>query len=232
VNILIVSQSRTGSTYLLNMFVNSNIKFKKYPEPFNYEHMESYSQKYIKRIIKTIKRTPNNVCKDHFSNINKRLSDADKTAFLNNNWYIISILRQDLVESTISNLIAEKTNLWQASDTPYLEKFVIDETYFLSTLESRYQSIIDLAEWNHKNKLLNEIVYYEDLKFDYDKDYKNLKLSNTQSMTFKKNNIKKSQPKDSILINYNRLRQIGGEKMLTVLSHPYLNNNNGRIKLK
>jgi len=197
--------------------------------------MHKYSQKYVRKLLKTIKKTSNVLCKEHFYNFDTRLPDVDKTAFLNNNWYIISLLRKDLVEATLSNLIARYTKLWYNPNYNSKKKFIIDEIDFLHRLEDRVNKVIKFAEWQQLNKLVNEFVYYEDLTFDFEKDYKNLKLSNIgpniNTITFNHNPHKQSPTKDSILINYNKLKQVGDEHMLTV-SHPYINNNNGLITLK
>ena len=234
-NILIFSQSRTGSSYLMSMFRSSNIHFLSYPEPFGSDNMNSYSQKYVRNILKTIKKTSNVLCKEHFYNFDNRLPDVDKTAFLNNNWYIISLLRKDLVEATLSDLIARHTNLWYNPNYKFKEKFIIAEHKFLKDLKLRVNRVIKFAEWQQQNKLVNEFIYYEDLTFDFKKDYKNLKLSNIgpniNTITFKHNKHKQSPTKDSILINYDRLKQIGLEQILTV-SHPYIDNNNSVITLK
>jgi hypothetical protein len=228
-NILIFSQARTGSSYLSGMFRKSNIDFLKYSEPFN--NIPPNFEKYKRKIFKAIKKSPNTVCKEHFYDFDEQLSDADKTEFLNNDWYIISLLRQNLVESALSQMIAEKTKKWDGSSYKSNKLIIIDEIDFLHRLEDRVNKVIKFAEWQQLNKLVNEFVYYEDLTFDFEKDYKNLKLSNTQPLTFRTNTAKKSPLKDSILINYNKLKQVGDEHMLTV-SHPYINNNNGLITLK
>jgi hypothetical protein len=216
--ILILSHPRSGSSYLANLFKNCDENFYLVFEPFSRKVMKKYSSAYVKKIINTVqsKNYQNLICKEHFCKINEHILHENlKNKFLDINWYIIGLLRKDIVQAEISEYIAEEIKWW--SYTNYdntLRKIYIKPSKFLNQLQLKIQRIEKFLAWNNQFKKVNEFVFFEDLKFNYKDDYQNLNLSKRLPLTFNKQKIPDtimSPLKEKMVINYDEIKKLGDQ---------------------
>jgi hypothetical protein len=102
--ILILSQARTGSNYLSWLFKNCDTNFCLISELFCFLQMEKHPSRYVYNLIKDIQsnKHQNLVCKEHFYKFNQHILNKNlKNKFLNIGWYIIGLLRKDLVQAEL-----------------------------------------------------------------------------------------------------------------------------------
>lgn len=216
---LIISSSRTGSTYLLqtlHSFLPTSTHL--FGEPF--QELTNNDN-----IFKVIKNTENAVIKTHLNQLDQ-LSAEQVDYFLHGNCYIILLLRKDLFNCTFSAVVADALD--NHNDKIYFPTTLsIKSSIFLEKLDFKIEYWEKFAELKQKN-LYNKIVYFEDLSFDTKKDAQ-LILENTKDQ--KRTDMIKKTPYHKITVENKEKLQKMFYKRIENYSHPYVLNNNGIFEL-
>lgn len=224
---IIISTSRTGSTYL-SRFLSSILNCNNLAEPFNEINMPVYNKEYVKNLIELTKNSQNIVLKTHINQLD-RLKKKEKDYFLNKDeWNIILLFRHDLFAETFSSCVAEI--LRNHNDRSYTSaSFKINSTLFFGTMKAK------IKNWIKKNELkqlglYHKIIYFEDFTFDPKIDIKLLDLE------YKENNFLQQEysktPYDKIdVVNKSKLEKLF-KKRIQNFNHEDITNNSGWLTLK
>lgn len=231
--ILILSSARTGSSYLINLlqkyaFKNTYI----ISEPFGIEIENAINRdKHIQKTIEKIKNIDNIILKTHLNHFEKLHDKKHKDFFLNNEmWYKVLLLRKDLFRCTYSHAVAD--TIGNFGDKNYKNLTVtVDKNKFLNILENK------IFYWTEFSKLksqgtYNKIVYFEDLTFVDEEDYKKLEIPLEKTIQKKYIPLKEKTPYNMLTItNTEELQEIFYER-IKEFSHTGINNNNGILELE
>lgn len=216
---LILSSSRTGSTYLaLAMYSLMPEPCLLLTEPFQKPIVNDL-------LIQKIEQQKGIILKTHLNqlyNLPKKYIDY----FLNSNFKIILLLRKKLFDCTFSAVVADTID--NHNDKKYQFKTIsIDEDYFLRMLNWKIEFWEKFAELKQKNKYY-KIIYFENLTFDPIKDSSQI----LKKFDFTKN-IELPTPTPYNLINVenkNQLIEIFYDRIKNY-SYEHIINNNGIFEL-
>ncbi len=227
--ILLLTMSRTGSTYLtktLNSAMPENSIV--YYEPFNENHMFKYKKGYVNNLINVVENNTQVLLKSHFDQINRIKKPSQIDYFLNNSvWYKILLLRKDLFSCTLSHTVAHLLNNF-GNKLYYKTSLKIDVNLFLDSLESKTKNWKKFSNLKIDNNY-NQIIYFEDLKFNSE-DFKLIKIKfNLDDIK----TIKNTNPTPKKLINIenkDKLYNIFLNK-ITKFNYPGISNQDGFLEL-
>lgn len=216
---LILSSSRTGSTYLA-MTIYSLL-----PDP-SLLLAEPFQKPIIDyTLIQQIKQQKNVVLKTHLNQL-YRLPKEHIDYFLSKKFKIILLLRKNLFNCTFSASVANAIDNY--NDKKYNSvQLNIDIDYFLKTLNRKIFFWEKFAELKQKNSY-SKIVYFEDLSFNPLTDaalfLKKFNFAkNVEMPTRTPYNLIDVQNKNELIeIFYDRIKNY---------SHEYIINNNGIFEL-
>jgi hypothetical protein len=231
--ILILSTARTGSSYLINLLQKFAIKNTcTISEPFGMDmEIAVDKDKHIRKTIKKIKKVDNIILKTHFNQVNELHEKKYKDFFLNNEiWYKILLLRKDLFRCTYSHAVAD--TIGNFGDKTYKNLTVtIDKNKFLDILEDK------IFYWTEFSKIksqgeYNKIVYFEDLSFNNEEDYKKLEIPLEKTIQNKYIISKEKTAYNKLTItNKEELQEIFHER-IKEFSYTGIKNNNGILELE
>jgi hypothetical protein len=165
-----------GSTYLYNLLRNRYSplqNFIKWNEVFNLNERKPTHD--IQQIIYDAKTQTDVVAKNHISYFHE-LDKNHLSDYLNNiKWYNIALLRRNFFDASLSLARSKVTDEW----TTYTNATVyISESDFKHAMDVIFDNTKALIH-NYYKIPYHEIVLYEDLTFNQNKDFKNLKLEQT-----------------------------------------------------
>ena len=217
--LMILSQPRSGSSYLQNVFRRNYAASVVFPEPFS-EDNGVIDSSYVNNIIE---QCNNNsfVMKTHIS----QLFDIEsRDYFLYNDWHKIILLRKNLYKQAMSFALAQTLNEFDFTGKFFLP-IKVDTKMFLKSCELLVNEWNTFVNWK-ENMTNYKITYYEDLTFKPTKDIKKLGFPiNTQKY---KNKTIKTPP---LVKNEHVLIEIFNEYMLSVKLDSRIKNNNGILEL-
>lgn len=230
--VLIISSARTGSNYLRNVLNQySPTDTLLMSEPFLYKiKLFNNQDKYVKKIIKECIKRKNIVLKTHLNQFQNIINQELADQFLNEiPWYRVLLLRKDLFKCTFSHAVADTIDNFGVK--PYTKlTFEISEERFINTLQDKILFWNEFCKLKQQNKY-EKIVYFEDLTFDVDTDYKNLDIP-LESTIQKRMIMKEKTPYFMLdVTNKDRLREIFENEMKS-FSYPGIKNNNGFLELE
>lgn len=173
--IQIISIPRSGSSYLIKLISKKlELSANTYSISEIFNPLKNYN---FENVLENIKNYNSVITKNHVNH----LSAIQKTMpdkffqFKNVNWFTIVLLRKDIFENTISRCISYITGEWNNYSYTDNNCFYIDVDYFISNLNEtiNYWHIVDQ---NTLEIEYNKIVYYEDLTFNANIDFKHLDI--------------------------------------------------------
>lgn len=214
----IITNPRSGSTYFYNMlvlFYSPYQHFHMWNEPFNLD-TKSHG-KNIDELLHEANMRTEIVLKHHCTFFNfMEPYQLDKLKNMKN-FYNIVLIRKDLLQTAISLAISTHKGEWTSyTDT----KITIPVDEFLKYLETIYVNTKEIINNKHGFKY-DEIVYYENLKFNHNEDFNLTMLSKTYdykkmrgyypeiNLYKKSDKIKPAPDKENILENYNEIYEAG-----------------------
>jgi len=201
--IQIVSQVRSGSTYLCKLF--GLYTANTYNEPFlDYNKLEQSSIKSIwQRRFDALNIDSSFVIKSHYFQLEQMeqqlLNQIQEIDFD----MTICLLRKDMFEQTLSHTIAQQSNVW-SKPSDGLDKLTIDETSFKHNIDFRFADVSNCIE----NKLgikYDHVIFYEDLTFDPAKDRLLFSLPSKEKYELPQTKFKDKQKQ---VTNYDALKDI------------------------
>ena len=208
----LISHARSGSTYLYDVIYRtifaSNPHTFVFNEPFNMSQRKlrdlSDDEKdfLLQSRLEKLVKLPHVYQKSHihhYNFLNTRQMEYYKTS----EWYNIFLYRRDLFESTMSQVISDKTKMWiryEELDRPPL----ITSRDFARVLKVQIEAREEL--FNLKYFVPNEIVIYEDLVFVRETDYESLAISEIIGpFVSGKELVERAPDKKEIVSNYDQL---------------------------
>jgi len=210
--IQLIAHARSGSTYVYEILHNT-LEVRKpgmfmVNEPFNMPHLSqikiSPNEKdfLLQQQLEKCVKLPYVFQKSHIQHY-RFLSAAQMELFKSVEWYNIFLYRRDLFESTMSQVISDKTNMWiRYNELP--NKPIITSREFARILKVQIEAREELFAM--KNVRPDEILIYEDLTFNQKKDYSKIELSKEIGRYAKGDPIvQKAPPKDELVENYDQL---------------------------
>lgn len=230
--VLILSSARTGSNYLRNLLYQySPPGTLLMSEPFLYKIAAFKNQdKHVRKVIKECTKSKNVVLKTHLNHFQYIHNPKYLDQFLNAiQWYRVLLLRKDLFSCTFSHAVADTINNFGV--TRYTEStFEVDEDRFINTMQYKITFWKEFLELKKQNKY-DKIVYFEDLTFDVDTDYKNLNipLERERQRTMI---LRDKTPYNMLHVtNKDKLKEMFDKEMQS-FSHPGIKNSNGFLELE
>jgi len=167
-----------GSTYFYDMlktFYAPYQNFMQWKEVFNLNNRKPTHD--IDKIIHDAYTNTDVVATNHI-NYFDRLSQQQKETFFNLGWYNIVLLRRNFLDCSISLAKSTVTNEW----SKYTQnKITVPIEIFDSSLNAIFHNVKNIIH-NQYNIPYKEVVYYENLTFNPETDFHNLKLSKTYNM--------------------------------------------------
>jgi len=231
--ILILSSARTGSSYLINMLQRFAVKNTYIiSEPFGIDIEKAVNKdKHVRKTIKKIKNIDNIILKTHLNQLEQLHEKKYKDFFLNNEmWYKILLLRKDLFKCTYSHAVAD--TIGNFGDKTYKNLTVaIDKNKFIDILENK------IFYWTEFSKIktqraYNKILYFEDLTFVNEEDYKKLEIPLEKTIQNKYIISKEKTPYNMLTITNKEVLQKIFYERIKEFSYNGIINNNGILELE
>lgn len=216
--LMILSQPRSGSSYLLSVFQHNYAASVVFAEPFSDDNVIDSS--YVNNIIEKCNNN-NFIIKTHISQLSEIES---RDYFLYNDWHKIILLRKNLYKQAVSFALARTLNVFDFTGKFFLP-IKVDTTMFLKSCELLVNEWNTFVNWK-ENMTNYKITYYEDLTFKPTKDIKKLGFPiNIQKYN---NQILPTPP---LVKNQKILKEVFNEYMLSVKLDSRIKNNNGILEL-
>lgn len=216
---LILSSSRTGSTYL------AEAMYSLLPEPVLFLLEPFQTPTFDNTLFEKISQSNNLILKTHLNQL-YRLPKEHVDYFLYNNFYIILLLRKNLFKCTFSAVVAHAIDNFNKNTYTAIQ-IKIDPTKFLKILNDKIKYWEKFAELKQKH-IYKKIIYFEDLTFDPLKDaalfLKKFDFSKTAKFPLRTPyNLIDVQNKNELkILFYKRIKNY---------SHEYIINNQGIFEL-
>lgn len=190
--IIVLSQGRTGSTYICNLLKHNFDQCIINPFEENIENILEIIESNLSILIKD-----NQIIKllNYEIPLYKKYIDI-----INKNFYRIKVIRNDIFHLTLSRIIAEKNNVFYYDSDYCLELENIDVKLFKDYLNKTYLHFKNLQKYEE----YDSVIYHENLTGDAQIDFKslNLNLLPPQSLPFIKLNY------TNVIRNYSELYSI------------------------
>ena len=163
--IQVLSNPRTGSSYLYDILTMQHDTFECMHEPFAASHNE------YKTILEQINASKNIIVKNHMYHLGQlethNLLEQFKPIKFD---HTIVLIRKDLFETALSLSLAMTVNQWNKDELNF-ESIKIDVSTFDSAINATWLELLRIIR-NEYDIEYNEIVYYENLIFDEKSKYK------------------------------------------------------------
>ena len=204
----IVSNSRSGSSYLFNLIKlgidnDQFIYFK--TEPFNENTSKST---WFEIVNLAISPDHTSILKNHYFQLENLQTSNDKLfiKLFSVKWKNILIIRKNVFEQALSLALAKTTRMF----TPYSNKNVkltINQKLFLGCLKRCINRNNDIIK-NNLNIEYSNVVFYEDLVTNTIDVIKRLNIKDIKIENIHLNTNLLMQDKKSVVKNYNVLQQL------------------------
>ncbi len=162
-----------GSTYFYNLLRNRyspTQHFIRWNEVFNFNVRKPIHD--IQQVIHDAKTQTDVVAKNHI-NYFPNLDEHYLNDWLRNiPWYNIVLLRRNFLDTSISLARSKATNEWTSYTDTKVSIPLDDFSHAMDTIFYNIKALIH----NYYHIPYHEVVLYEDLTFDQNKDFKRLKL--------------------------------------------------------
>ena len=208
----IIGHTRSGSTYLLDLFTARRSSQRRWNEPFtSTDDGQIILDLTYEGLIKRMKRDKGAVIKS----LIWQIVDIQRVGkwwdlLLSINWYVVGLIRLDVFETTLSQSIARGTGYKFAHGFSHLQKgfklkyeMYIPPDFFLKNLKSMLEQYKQLLE--HKEHF-DQIIFYEDLTGNITIDKKLIPDLKPNTLLRVATSTKMPSKQKSIT-NYNALRK-------------------------
>lgn len=196
-------------------------------EPFSLNF--DISNYYIDKVVASIENHDCAVVKTHIFQKNDGFRKIDTELYFRYesiDWYRIAMLRKNVLSCAMSFTLAERLQRYDEYDYDGTLRVSLDEAEFSKNLKIILNSWEEFAKLKRRN-MLNDILYFEDLTFDPQKD---VALINLELQNVFNGRSNKSPGHRNIITNYSELCDIAHQE-ISNFSSPGINNNNGTFEL-
>jgi hypothetical protein len=184
--VIVLSQGRTGSTYVCNLIKQNFDHYVLNPFDENIENILEIINSDKKILIKD-----NQIIKCLHLQHNKNDIYKKYIDIINKDFYRIKLLRNNVFHLTLSRIIAEKNDVFYYTSEYNPESLKIDSSVFKHYLTNTINNFENLKNYRHFDKIL----YYEDLVGDSTADFDMLDLKN----------LLPPAPRKFLKLNYNNI---------------------------
>jgi hypothetical protein len=204
----LISNSRSGSSYLYSVITKYHPYDLKISEPFgNSRFNESKitsKELFLNSQVRRISGSYQTILKNHTYHLDLLYESGLWETFKINSFHNVVLYRKNIFESSLSLALAFETGKWSSYED-YPQKQEVDENRFKDCVAQQYLGLLWFVK-NDRHISFDRVISYEELSYKPLTDYNQLLIGQADKET---ESIRQKAPnKSDIVTNYETLQAI------------------------